>query len=118
MAQRWPDVIEVVVLAADAHHFLRRRRARVVAPFASQKDVLELVHPGVGEEECRIVAGHEWGAWDDAMALLFEELQERCADLVRGHCGLLYRTPRARILQDSKSRKPKRQFPAPSSSSR
>ena len=32
MPERRPDVVEVVVLAADAHALLRRRRARVVAP--------------------------------------------------------------------------------------
>ena len=59
MAERRPDVVEVVVLAADAHALLRRRGARVVALLAAEEQVLELVHPGVGEEQRRIVAGHE-----------------------------------------------------------
>ena len=59
MPQRRPDVVEVVVLAADAHALLRRRRARVGALLLAEEDVLELVHPGVGEEQRRIVARHQ-----------------------------------------------------------
>ena len=51
MAQRRSDVVEVVVLAAHAHDLLRRRGARVVAPFAAEEDVLELVHAGIGEQQ-------------------------------------------------------------------
>ena len=53
MAKRRPDVVEVVVLAADAHALLRRGRARVVALLAAEEHVLELVHAGVGEEQRR-----------------------------------------------------------------
>ena len=59
VAKRRPDVVEVVVLAADAHHLLCRRGAPVRALFAAQEQILELVHPGVREEERGIVAGHE-----------------------------------------------------------
>ena len=44
MAQRGPDVVEVVVLAADAHALLRAGGARVVALLAAEEHVLELVH--------------------------------------------------------------------------
>ena len=82
---RRADVVEIVVLAADAHHLLRRRRAGVLALLASQKRVLELVHPGVGEQQRRIVGRHERGARDNRVAVLLEILQERRSDLVRGH---------------------------------
>ena len=64
------------MLAADAHALLRRRRARVVALLAAEEHVLELVHPGVGEEQRRVVAGHERRAGHDAVAVLLEVLQE------------------------------------------
>src|SRR5262249_25790688 len=85
MAERGPDVVEIVVLAADAHALLRRRRAAVLALFASKKDILELVHPGVREEQRRVVGRHERRARYDAVAVLLEELQERRSDLVGGH---------------------------------
>ena len=85
VAERRPDVVEVVVLAADAHHLLGRRRPPVVPLLASQEQVLELVHPGVREKQRRIVAGDERRARHDAVAVPLEELQEGRADFIRGH---------------------------------
>ena len=53
VAQRRPDVVEVVVLAADAHALLRGRGARVVALLPAEEHVLELVHPGIREQQRR-----------------------------------------------------------------
>ena len=53
------DVLQVVVLAAGAHAFLRRRRALVVALLGAGEDVLELHHAGVGEQQRRVVARHQ-----------------------------------------------------------
>ena len=85
MPERRPDVVEVVVLAADAHALLRRRRARVGALLAAEERVLELVHPGVGEEQRRVVARHERGARDDRVSLPLEVVEEAAADLARVH---------------------------------
>src|SRR5258708_40315955 len=78
------DVFQVIVLAAGAHALLRRGGARVVAFFEPQENVLELVHPGVGEEQRGIPVRHERAAADAAMPLAFKEAQERLADLVPG----------------------------------
>ncbi len=85
MPERRPDVVEVVVLAADAHALLRRRRPLVVARLLPQEHVLELVHPGVGEEQRRVVVGHERRAGHDAVAVPLEVLEERRANLLGGH---------------------------------
>src|SRR6187549_3084844 len=85
MPERRPDVIEVVMFAADAHALLRRRRALVVASLLPQEQVLELIHPGVGEEQRGVVVGHERSAGDDAMPVPLEVLQERRANLLGGH---------------------------------
>jgi hypothetical protein len=85
MPERRPDVVEVVVLAADPHHFLRRRRARVLAPLAAEKHVLELIHSGVGEQQRRIVSRHKRRAGDDLVAVLCKMFEERRANFVRGH---------------------------------
>src|SRR5205823_625920 len=91
VAMRRPDVIEVVVLAADAHHLLRRRRARVVAPLAAEEHVLELVHAGVREEQRRIVSRDERRAGHHAVAVLLEELEEGRPYFAGGHLGILER---------------------------
>src|SRR5207245_3200645 len=44
-----PYIFEVVVLAAGANALLNGGGARVIAPLEAQEDILELVHPGIGE---------------------------------------------------------------------
>ena len=85
VAGRRPDVLEIVVLSADAHALLARRRTGVVAPLFAEEHVLELVHPGVGEEQRRVVVRHERRAGHDSMAVPLEILQKRRANLSPGH---------------------------------
>ena len=76
------DIFEVVVLAAGAHAFLRRRGARVFALLEAQEHVLELVHPGVGEQQRGVVRRDERRTAHDAVAAVGEEFQKRAADFV------------------------------------
>ena len=85
MAARVANVIQIVMLAAGADALLRRRRARILALFLAQEDVLELVHPGVGEQQRRIVAGHERRASDHAVATFGEIIEKLLADLGPSH---------------------------------
>ena len=91
MPQRRPDVVEVVVLAADPHALLRRRRARVGALLAAEERVLELVHPGVGEEQRRVVGRDERRARDDAVPVAARSTRGRLRRISLGviitiHC--------------------------------
>jgi hypothetical protein len=81
------DVVEVVVLAAGADALLRRGGTGVRALVEAQEHVLELVHPGVGEQQRRIVARHHRRGGDDGVALRFEELQEGRTDFCGFHSG-------------------------------
>src|SRR5271168_2192963 len=78
------DVFEVIVLAAGAEAFLAGCGGFVVALFKAEKNVLELVHPGVGEKQRGIVRGDERRTAHDAVAALFEEAQESFANFVAG----------------------------------
>jgi len=82
MARGVADVVEVVVLAAGAHAFLRGDGAVVGPPLDAGEDVLELHHAGVGEHQRRIVARHERTRWHDLVAVPGEEVQEARSDLV------------------------------------
>ncbi len=75
------DVVEIVMLAARADALLGGRRARVIALFLAQEHVLELVHPGVGEQQRGIVRGDERRAADHAVATLGEIIEKLLADL-------------------------------------
>ena len=59
MPERRPDVVEVVVFAADAHALLHGCRPLVGALLFAEEQVLELVHPGVREEQRGVVARYE-----------------------------------------------------------
>ena len=90
MAGRRSYVFEVVVLAADAHALLAARRARVIALFLAEEDVLELVHSRVGEQQRRIVVRDERRAGHDTVSVPLEILQKRRANLSPGHRGALF----------------------------
>jgi len=74
-------VFKIVMLAAGAYAFLRRCGAHVIALFQAEEDVLKLVHAGVGEQQRRIVRGHERRRMHFTMSLLNEEVEEFTADL-------------------------------------
>ena len=76
------DIVEVVVLAAGAHAFLRGHRAIVGALFQAGEDVLELHHAGIGEHQRRVVARHERRRRHDLVVVAGEEIDEAFADFV------------------------------------
>jgi hypothetical protein len=90
VACRIADIVEVVVLAANAQALLRGGRAHVGARLLAREDVLELHHAGRGEQQRRVVARHERGGGHDLMAIAAEELKKCAADLVDGrHRGIV-----------------------------
>src|SRR5688572_19926392 len=88
MARRWPDVLEVVVLAADPHALLAAGGALVLALFLPEEHVLELVHSGIREQQRGVVMGNEGRAGHDTMTIPLEILEERRANLSPGHLCL------------------------------
>jgi hypothetical protein len=87
MARGVADVFQVVVLAAGAHAFLRSRGAAVAALVEAEEDVLELVHPGVGEQQRRVIVRHQRTGRNDLMAFGGEEIEELLADFGTFHGG-------------------------------
>ena len=59
MAARVADVIQIVMLSARAHALLRGSGSLILACFESRKNILELVHARVGEQQRGIVSGHQ-----------------------------------------------------------
>ncbi len=82
MARGIADIVEVVVLAAGAHAFLRARGAHIGALFEAGEDVLELHHAGVGEHQGRVVARNERRRGHDLMAMLPEKIEKARANFV------------------------------------
>ena len=76
------DVFEVVMFSAGANAFLAGRRGFVITLLEAEENVLELIHPGVGEKQSGIVGGDERRATHDAVTALFEKFQKCFADFV------------------------------------
>ena len=82
MARGIADIVEVVVLAAGAHAFLRGGGALIGPLLDAGKDVLELHHAGIGEHQGRVVARHERRRRHDFVAVIGKKLEESRPDLV------------------------------------
>ena len=87
------DIVEVVVLAAGAHAFLRRRGTHVVPLLLAGEHVLELHHARVGEHQRGIIARHQRRALDHAVFIAGEVVEEGGADVVAAGHGTLARFP-------------------------
>ncbi len=85
-------VLEVVVLAAGADALLGGDRPDVVAPLLAEEDGLELVHPGIGEEERGVLGGDERRGRQHGVAVGREVFEEALPDLGAGHHGVIIPT--------------------------
>ena len=56
VARRGTDVLQVVVLALHTHDLLGCGGSLVGTLFLAQEDIDELIHAGIGEQQCRIIA--------------------------------------------------------------
>ena len=82
------DIVEIVVLAAGAHAFLRGGGAHIGALLDAGEDVLELHHAGIGEHQGRVVARHQRRRRHDVVAVVGKEFQKGRPDLVNAaHVG-------------------------------
>ena len=90
MPPRVADVIQVVVLAARPHAFLRARRARIIPLLLPQEHVFELVHPSVGKQQRRIVGRHQRRTAHHAVPAGREIVKELLANFGACHVGCFY----------------------------
>ena len=80
--RRPPHVLQVVVLASRADALLRRDGPSIGALLAAGEHVLELHHPGVGEEQRGIGLRDQRGAGDVRVAVAAEEVDEGAPNVV------------------------------------
>jgi hypothetical protein len=77
------------VFAANANALLRGGSPFVVADGAAEKDIFELVHPRIIEEERRVVMRHDGRRGDDCMSAVLKIFEETAADLLGLHRNLM-----------------------------
>src|SRR5436190_19598255 len=91
-------LLEIVMLAAGTHAFLRSRSAASESwLLQAQKYFLELDHSRVGEQQRRIITRHERGAWPNGVTRASEIIEETKSDLSGLH-RREYRASAARSL--------------------
>ena len=94
MSRGVTDIVEVVVLAAGAHAFLRGGGALIGALLDAGEDVLELHHAGIGEHQRRVVTRHQRRRRHDLVAVVGKEFEECRPDLVNAaHFGPIAPSP-------------------------
>ncbi len=82
------DFFEVVVFAADAEAFLAVDRAAAGWGAEAEEYVLELVHPGVGEEQRLVADGNNWRAGDKLVVFAFEKVNKAGSYLFCAQCHI------------------------------
>ena len=81
MPCRMTHVFEIVVLTADPHAFLAGRGTSIGPDLITEKNILELVHPGICEEQGRVIEGYEGRAGHDLVTVSLEEFKKAIANL-------------------------------------
>ena len=66
-------------------HFCDVDGTRIVAFFITKKNVLKLIHPGVGKKQRRVVRRQQRRRMHDLVPVLLKILEEFSSDLVSGH---------------------------------
>src|SRR5262245_32102777 len=84
------DIIQVVVLPTGPDTFLAAGRHRVGALLASEKNIRELIHPGVHEEQGWVLSRNQGRTWDDGVTPVRKEIEESPANFGTLHsfCSL------------------------------
>src|SRR5207253_7805033 len=85
MPRSLPHFVEVVMFAARAQALLGRTSAHVFALLGPEKDILELIHARVSEQQRGIVCGQKWTGAHACMPVLLEVPQKLFANFVASH---------------------------------
>ena len=85
VARARADVLQVVVLAGHPQALLGGHRPRRLRLFDAEEEVLELDHPGVDEQQGRIVARHQRRARHRGVPAAGVEVDEALSDVATQH---------------------------------
>ena len=75
-------LLKVVVLAAHSQTLLRIAHSLIWRCAVAEKNVLKLIHTGIGEHQCRVILYHHRSRWHNVMVLALKKLEELVAYFV------------------------------------
>ena len=70
------DIFEIVVFSSRPHALLGRGRSPVVALFQAEKDIFELIHPRIGEQQRGVIGRRKRRRMHLPVTLLDKKVQE------------------------------------------
>jgi hypothetical protein len=79
------NLLQIVVFSTRPNALLGAACPDIVAFFEAEENILELVHPCIGEEQRRVIVGNEAGTGDDGMSPVLEILKKQCPDFFACH---------------------------------
>src|SRR5580658_6436736 len=79
---READIFKIVVLTASPHALLTGSSALIVTLLQPQKNILKLIHPSIGKQQCRIIGRNKRGTTHAPVPALLEKSQKCFANLV------------------------------------
>src|SRR3990172_2290999 len=83
------NIFQIVVFATGADTFLRAGGTHIVPLFISQKNFLELIHAGVGEQQGWVIGTDQGGTFDDMVPMASKIFQESLTNFVSSQCVIL-----------------------------
>ncbi len=94
-------VFQIVMLTTGTHTTLRGRGSHIITFVQPQENILELVHPGIGKQQRRIIVWHQRTTGDDLMSFTMEKVEKRLTDLSG---ALAHNCPEIKLKEQSRAR--------------
>jgi hypothetical protein len=85
MAGSAADLFQIVVLPPRPNTLLGAACPCIIALIQAEKNILELVHPGIGKEKRRVIVRNKAGTWDNGMPAVMKILEKFCPDFFACH---------------------------------
>src|SRR5258706_15662249 len=86
------NFVEIVMFAAGAQTLLRRTSAHILTLLSAEKDVFELIHARISEQQSGIVCRQQWTGAHTRMTVPLEVLQKLFANFVSRHDQMKFST--------------------------
>src|SRR5580693_5914739 len=77
-----PYFFQIIMFTTYAQTFLCIRNAGIGCLFISQKIILELIHPRVGEHQRWVILYNNWSGWNYLVPFGFKKLQKLLSNLL------------------------------------
>ena len=75
------DVFQVIVLTTRTYTTLRGGCAGIITLVEAKENILELVHPGVGKQQSRVIVRYQGAAGNYLVSFTMEKIEKRLTDL-------------------------------------